>query len=154
MPIAARQMVSMLTGKMRFQPREGDHHWYELRDSQYTIRTKVSHGANEVHDDNVRNMAEQLRLSVPQLHAAVRCTLSRDEYLGILDRSVILPPQIDETPQHAEALQLLRDSIIEMSHAPEGPQARAYQEREQHIRDIGVSQETINRLWAECNGAG
>ena len=45
------------------------------------IRTKRSHGSKDILDRLVRN---QLRLDAAQLRAAIRCTLTLDDYINIL----------------------------------------------------------------------
>lgn len=45
------------------------------------IRTKRSHGSKDILDRLVRS---QLRLDAGQLRAAIRCTLTLDDYINIL----------------------------------------------------------------------
>ena len=45
------------------------------------IRTKRSHGSKDILDRLVRS---QLRLDAAQLRAAIRCTLTLDDYIDIL----------------------------------------------------------------------
>lgn len=51
------------------------------------IRTKMSHGENEIGDNLVLKMSHQLKLSKSGFMDLIRCPLSKEEYVKILRES-------------------------------------------------------------------
>lgn len=90
MPIDATRMARCLTGKFGFTVENRRHQMFKLQIQGHTITTLISHGAREIDDTLLGRMAQQLRLSIPQMREGVACTFSRDDYLALL--TTVLPP--------------------------------------------------------------
>lgn len=66
-----------------FQSGGGDHHYffyYSKAGKKTIVRTKTSHGAREIDDNLLAQMAKQCKLSNGDFSLLVECPLSRDEY--------------------------------------------------------------------------
>ena len=69
--------------KKGFQAGGGDHNYFFFHSTagQKTIvRTKTSHGAKEIDDNLLAQMAKQCKLTNKEFGLLVECPLSRDEY--------------------------------------------------------------------------
>lgn len=69
--------------KKGFQAGGGDHNYffyYSIAGKKTVIRTKTSHGAHEIGDNLLAQMAKQCRLSNKDFSLLVECPLSRDNY--------------------------------------------------------------------------
>ena len=75
-----------------FQEGNGDHIFlYLMIDGKRTgIRTKVSHGRKEYTGFLWNCLKDQLKLNNDQLDHLIRCSLTHDEYVGILKESGII----------------------------------------------------------------
>lgn len=51
------------------------------------IRTKISHGENEIGDDLISKMSRQLKLSKKQFLDLIECPLSKEEYVKLLQKN-------------------------------------------------------------------
>ena len=58
-----------------------------VNDIKTRIRTKISHGENEIGDDLILKMSHQLKLSKSGFMDLIRCPLSEEEYVKILRES-------------------------------------------------------------------
>jgi hypothetical protein len=92
MPMDANRMARSLTGKFGFTIENRRHRVFKLHFQGLTITTLISHGAREIDDTILSRMAQQLRLTIPQVRAGVDCTFTRDDYLALL-ASVLPPPE-------------------------------------------------------------
>ena len=66
-----------------FEAGGGDHHYffyYSKAGKKTIVRTKTSHGAREIDDNLLAQMAKQCKLSNADFGLLVECPLSRDEY--------------------------------------------------------------------------
>ncbi len=66
-----------------FQPGGGDHNYffyYSKAGKKTIVRTKTSHGAREIDDNLLAQMAKQCKLSNKDFGLLVDCPLSRDAY--------------------------------------------------------------------------
>jgi predicted RNA binding protein YcfA (HicA-like mRNA interferase family) len=66
-----------------FEAGGGDHHYffyYSKAGKKTIVRTKTSHGAREIDDNLLAQMAKQCKLSNGDFGLLVECPLSRDEY--------------------------------------------------------------------------
>lgn len=74
-----------------FAEAPGDHKYFKLYvDGKYTgIQTKVSRGKKykTLGDDLISVMARQLKLTKGQFLDLIRCPLSRDAYLALLEQA-------------------------------------------------------------------
>ena len=88
--IAAGDLRSCLTGKLRAEESSGSHPTFRIKDENGVIiaTMRVSHSwrhSTIISDSMVQQIARQLRLSTSsQLVALVECTLSRENYLDIV----------------------------------------------------------------------
>jgi len=68
--------------------REGDRdhkfYFFHFKGKKTRVYTKISHGEREIHDENCRNMARQMRLSPLQFSEFVDCPLTLEKYVQIL----------------------------------------------------------------------
>ena len=69
--------------------RDADHVQYILyiNGLKTRVRTKMSHGENEISDDLILKMSRQVKLSKPKFMDLINCPLSKDEYRRILEES-------------------------------------------------------------------
>ncbi len=66
-----------------FQAGGGDHNYffyYSIAGKKTTVRTKTSHGAREIDDNLLAQMAKQCKLSNKDFGLLVECPLTRDAY--------------------------------------------------------------------------
>jgi predicted RNA binding protein YcfA (HicA-like mRNA interferase family) len=66
-----------------FQAGGGDHNffiYYSVAGKRTVVRTKTSHGAREIDDNLLAQMAKQCRLSSKDFGLLVECPLSREAY--------------------------------------------------------------------------
>ena len=70
-------------GKKGFFPEEGDHTHLilHLNGKKTIIRTKVSHGSNEINDSLINLMSIQTKLDKKKFIDLINCPLSMEEYL-------------------------------------------------------------------------
>ena len=92
MPRDAKAVATGLSTK-GFVLREGDHHFYSLvvRGKKTGIFTKISHGAREIPDGLLGQMAKQTRLAKKDFLDLVDCPLSAEDYLKKLSENGHLP---------------------------------------------------------------
>ena len=85
MPKDARDVSASLLRK-GFQERKGDHKFYHLfvGDKKTTIFTKISNGVKEIPDNNLSQMAKQVKLCNRDFRKLVDCPLTQEAYLEIL----------------------------------------------------------------------
>ena len=80
-----------------FQPGGGDHNYffYHSKVGKKTIvRTKTSHGAREIDDNLLAQMAKQCKLSNKDFGLLVECPLSRDDYeVKLVAAGAVAAPQ-------------------------------------------------------------
>ena len=85
-----RAVRSALTGKLGFgEDRSGRHPTYErVHDGTVVGVTHMSHDASrrDVSDFELGEMARQLGVRGPEFRQAITCSLSGDEFLGLLLR--------------------------------------------------------------------
>lgn len=88
MVVSILRMERTLIRKLGFSRSESHHHFYHLfdRDGNLVIITKLSHGAKgrDISKAILSKIARQMKLSNPQLQAAVDCPLSKENYSDIL----------------------------------------------------------------------
>jgi hypothetical protein len=85
MSIPARRMHAVLVNKLGFYVEERRHRVYLLEVRGKTVaQTLMSHGARELDDRLLGLVARQMGVTLSQLKALVKCTLSRDDYLRLL----------------------------------------------------------------------
>lgn len=88
MPSLKKDMVVRNLTKKGFEQDERDHLYlcYVRADGlRTTIRTKVSHSSrNDIHAGLVAAMARQCRVSTQQFKMLAECTISQQQYEGIL----------------------------------------------------------------------
>jgi hypothetical protein len=84
MPINGREMAQTLRGKLQFVESQSRHRRFERECNGNTVTTYMSHGADEIGDTLISQMARQVLLTPPQLKEAVVCTLSADDYTALL----------------------------------------------------------------------
>jgi hypothetical protein len=65
-----------------------DFYIYHCDGKATTIRTKLSHGINEVGDSLIGQMSKQTKLSKSQFVDLINCPLSAEEYLNIVKPSI------------------------------------------------------------------
>jgi predicted RNA binding protein YcfA (HicA-like mRNA interferase family) len=66
-----------------FQQREGDHNYfnyYSKAGKKTAVFTKTSHGAREIDDNLLGQMARQCKLSRADFERLIDCPLDRDSY--------------------------------------------------------------------------
>ena len=85
MPKPARNIAAALTRK-GFRSHHGDHVYYYLYvgDKKTSIRTKISHGENEIGENLLAVMARQVKLTKKLFGDLVDCPLTHDQYVKIL----------------------------------------------------------------------
>ena len=82
-----RQFDTLVT-KLQMQTRDtGDRHAFFVHEGKVVTRTKRSHGHVDMPDYWVR---QQLKLNESQLSGLIDCTLSRNDYIGILKAKGVL----------------------------------------------------------------
>lgn len=54
------------------------------------IRTRVSHGHEEIGQDNIHNMAEQIHLTAKDFLSFVSCDISEEQYIKTMKRNGFL----------------------------------------------------------------
>ena len=83
MPLAAREF-DLIVRKFGFETRTGSHlfAWLTL-DDKVVVRTRRSwkESGDLPMEHSIR---QQLKLSAPQLRDAIRCTMSREDYIQVL----------------------------------------------------------------------
>lgn len=88
--VAAGDLRSCLTGKLRAEESSGSHPTFRIKDDRGVViaTTRISHSwrhSTTISDNMVQQIARQLRLPTSsQLVALVECTLSRENYLDIV----------------------------------------------------------------------
>ncbi|NOT30876.1 MAG: hypothetical protein HOP15_10560 [Planctomycetes bacterium] len=83
----AREFDSVVA-KFRMETRHGrDLHAWLTYEGKVLVRTKRSGGRDDHPKDLVRS---QLKLDEQQLHAAIRCTFGREDYLAHLRKKGII----------------------------------------------------------------
>lgn len=82
MPLKSRDVERALTSK-GFKPAEGDHRFFFLwhNGKKTSIRTKISHGDREIHDNNCALMSRQIYLSRSDFDRFVDCALTWGQYI-------------------------------------------------------------------------
>jgi hypothetical protein len=96
MPRKQNTVEKSLTAK-GFRPREGDHNYfnyYSKVGKKTAIFTKTSHGAREIDDNLLGQMARQCKLSRADFDRLIDCPLGRDSYEAklITQGAVEAPP--------------------------------------------------------------
>lgn len=85
-----------LTSKFKFQESETDHHIYKLViNNNIVCWTKVSHGTKEIHDTIIGKMANQIGVRNRQFCEMINCTISKDDYYGIIN-ALQEPPESND----------------------------------------------------------
>ncbi|MCI4325807.1 MAG: hypothetical protein L3K00_08030 [Thermoplasmata archaeon] len=84
-PIKAR-VIGHALSKKGFVLEDRDHHFYllQVEDKPTGIKTRVSHGHEEVSDQNVSRMCHQMKLTRRQFEEFIECDLSHAKYVEIL----------------------------------------------------------------------
>jgi len=83
--LPARKVATALSGKFAFEVEDSHHRIYRLlMDGQLVARTFTSHGARELNDFHIQQMARQVRLSRKEFLAAIECTLDQAAYYALL----------------------------------------------------------------------
>ena len=85
MPLKARDVESALK-KKGFKEAEKDHHYFYLyhQGKKTAIRTKISHGEKDIHDQNCGFMSKQMKLNRKQFDKFVECDLTEELYVQLL----------------------------------------------------------------------
>ncbi len=97
MPVSARAMRAIATGKLRLTRSErANHEWYSRRVRDHTINMPMSRGVDTISDTILGRMATQLHLTGPQLREAIACSFTQEEYDALLDQ---LFPKEPSPPQ-------------------------------------------------------
>lgn len=84
--LRARDVEAALERK-GFRKRDGHHAffvYYTANNQKTGVRTKMSHGENEIGNKLIGAMARQCRLAKEDFKRLIECPLSRDEYEAIL----------------------------------------------------------------------
>ena len=104
MPKKAKDVTRALE-KKGFRSREGDHTFFRLYADgvKTTVRTKVSHGAKEIHDGLLSAMAKQTHLRKKEFLRLIDCPLSEEEYLDLLRERDVIAGEATR-PSGAEAI--------------------------------------------------
>ena len=81
-----------------FQAGDGDHNYFfyfSIAGKKTIVRTKTSHGAKEIDDNLLAQMAKQCNLSNKDFGLLVECPLSRNDYESklIAAGAVVAPSQ-------------------------------------------------------------
>ena len=81
-----------------FQAGGGDHNYFfyfSIAGKKTIVRTKTSHGAKEIDDNLLAQMAKQCKLSNKDFGLLVECPLSRNDYESklIASGAVVASPQ-------------------------------------------------------------
>jgi len=94
----ARELAAALASK-GFRAREGDHTFYFLYAGgrKTSVRTKISHGAEEYGPGLLSQMSKQLHLRSHELDDFVECPLSHRGYLELLVQRGTLPAEVLDT---------------------------------------------------------
>jgi hypothetical protein len=88
--LRTRNVDRALTGKLAFEKQETHHHVYRLwLDGVLVARTYISHGERELSRYHVSQMAKQMHLRTAEFLDAVRCPISREEYVQLLRERVL-----------------------------------------------------------------
>ena len=66
--------------------------WYYVGERKTSVRTRISHGANEYGDALLGQMARQLRLGKAELVDLIDCPMTREAYLEVLTKSGSVTP--------------------------------------------------------------
>lgn len=92
--LKVKDTISGITKKGFYEAenKSEDHKWFEFwHDGKLTrIKTKFSHGDNEIGDSLIALIARQLSLTKKQFLNFVECTLSLNEYVNILKEKKII----------------------------------------------------------------
>lgn len=82
----ARDVSSKLCSNGFHMNKKADHCQYFLyvNGLRTRIRTKISHGENEIDDHLIQKMAAQLKLDKADFLRLVDCTMSEEEYRGLM----------------------------------------------------------------------
>ncbi len=96
MPRKQNDVEKSLTSK-GFQRKEGDHsyfHYYSKAGKKTAVFTKTSHGAREIDESLLRQMARQCKLSRTDFDQLIDCPLDRDDYETklIAQKAIEVPP--------------------------------------------------------------
>ncbi|NCO32476.1 MAG: hypothetical protein AUJ92_11355 [Armatimonadetes bacterium CG2_30_59_28] len=87
--LRARDADRALVGKLGFEKTESHHHVYRLwLQGTLVARTFVSHGERGLSPYHIAQMARQMHLSAQEFTAAVRCPLTRQQYLELLQERI------------------------------------------------------------------
>ncbi len=78
--------------KKGFKSSNSDHQHliFYVGDTMTSVRTKVSFGGSEVHEDNIHNMAYQCHLDKHGFLNLVDCILTKEKYIDLLKSKGLL----------------------------------------------------------------
>ncbi len=104
MTFPTRLVRSALLAK-GFVERDGDHEYFHFRAPGRTKTfTKISHGAREVEDNLITQMARQMRLTRKQFAEFVECTMTGEKYSELMaesqqEKPAAKPPEPPQPPR-------------------------------------------------------
>lgn len=82
MDLDSRKVETCLTSKLRCTKRNGDHIFFDLiEDGEVIATTKMSHGREPLGEPLQGAMAKQLGVPKQVFRDAVRCTVSRQQFI-------------------------------------------------------------------------
>jgi hypothetical protein len=71
--------------------RSKDHRWVDFfHNNKYVLSTKVSHGTKDIDKHLIKQMAFQCKLDKNDFIDLIKCPLSKEEYIQILDQKGFL----------------------------------------------------------------
>ncbi|WP_374259234.1 type II toxin-antitoxin system HicA family toxin [Aquabacterium sp.] len=87
MPRKQSDVERSLTAKGYVGPQKGDHNYFTYHSKagkKTRVFTKTSHGAKEIDDNILSQMAKQCKLTNKEFGRLIDCPLDRDTYEGML----------------------------------------------------------------------
>ena len=94
MSVRETSTIRAALGNKGFRKVEKHHEmlWYYVGERKTSVRTRISHGAQEYGDALLGQMARQLQLCKGDLLALIDCPMTKEAYLEVLTKSGSVTP--------------------------------------------------------------